>query len=285
MGRAGAGPVATVNGYGRFLNLLFPGDLYCLSCGRPLPGGQFLRLTEPSGAGTATPAEAFRLCGYCFAELPWVQGRTCARCGKPLAPENPKPVCRDCAEAEHLFGQGYACVSYTGRAAELVRDLKYRERPYIADTLGGMMARRFLEFADPETGELPCYDFVCAAPMHARKRAARGFDQAELLARGFARRSGLPYFPGLLARIHETDVMSGLSRDKRLRNLSGEISLRSDARAAGIAGKRALIVDDIFTTGSTADACAEALLEGGAATADFFAFAIGADGRRAAASQ
>jgi len=272
--------VVAAAGGGRFLDLFYPENLYCLSCGRPLVWNA--KKCENENKNKDGQAK-LPFCGACLTDLPWVRGRTCARCGKPLAPENPKPVCRDCAGAAHLFGRGYACVSYAGKAAGLVRDMKYRERPHMAEALGQLMAQRFLSFADPGTGELPVYDLVCAAPMHARKKARRGYDQAELLARGFSRRSGLPYAPGLLARVHETGVMSGLSRDDRRRNLSGEITLRENMQAGfrslEISGKRVLVVDDIFTTGSTADACAEALLGGGAAAADFFAFAIGADGR------
>jgi predicted amidophosphoribosyltransferase len=158
--------------------------------------------------------------------------------------------------------------------------MKYRGKPYYAETLAAFMAARHLADADPGTGELPYYDFVAAAPMSAKKKAMRGFDQAALLARGFARRAGIPYAADALVRTHETDVMSSLSGDNRRQNLRGAFALGCDMIKTA-AGKRFLLADDVYTTGSTADACAETLFDAGAAGVDVIVFATGADVRHA----
>ncbi|MDR1798057.1 MAG: ComF family protein [Clostridiales Family XIII bacterium] len=245
----------------RLLDLLYPKALYCIACGRPLSNNKNALL-----------------CEACLDEVPWVGGRLCAKCGKPLAEENTKALCRDCAGTEHLYRRGFACARYAGLGADLVRDMKYRGKAWYAEGLSAFMARRYLALADPESGELPDYDYVVPAPMARRKRERRGYDQAVLLARGLAGRIHVPCSPGALVRSGETQVMSSLGRDARLRNLSGAIRA---AEGSGVAGKRILLVDDVYTTGATADACAGALRAAGAEAVDIFTFATGADGRRA----
>ena len=247
------------------LDLIFPKDLYCISCGRPLP------LQGPGG---------FALCGSCTDGIDWITGRSCAKCGKPLSDENPMDFCRDCAlAAPHVFGRGFACALYTGRVAEIIRGMKYRGKAWHADTLSKMMADRYFSMADAETGELPYYDGIAAVPMTAGKKDVRGYDQAALMAAGLSLRIGIPWLKGALSRIRETGVMSSLSEDERRQNLTGAFAVGYDMIEA-VKGKSILLVDDIYTTGSTIDTCAEALFSAGAERVDFFVFAAGADTRR-----
>ena len=245
-------------------DLIFPRDLYCNSCGRPLP---------PQGR------DGIALCESCTDEIQWVTGRSCAKCGKPLSAENPMDFCRDCSADAHTFGRGYACALYTGRAAGIVREMKYGSRAWYADTLSKVMAARYLSLADIETGELPSYDGLVAVPMAAGKKAVRGFDHAALLAGGFSRHTGIPLHSGMLVRVRETGVMSSLSENERRQNLTGAFAVGCGMMKY-TAGKILLMVDDVYTTGSTADACAEALLAAGAKQADLIVFATGADVRR-----
>jgi len=157
--------------------------------------------------------------------------------------------------------------------------MKYRDKPWYADTIAALMADRYLAEADPATGELPDYDYITAVPMTAKKRTFRGYDQAMLLARGFSLRIGVPYLSKALYRIRETGAMSGLSEENRRQNLAGAFSVGYDI-IQKIANKHILLVDDVFTTGSSVNACAETLISAGAADVNVFVFAIGADSRR-----
>jgi len=247
------------------LDFIFPKNLYCASCGRPLPLGE---------------NEFASLCTDCVEQIVWITGRRCQKCGRPLADENPDERCHDClAVAEHSFRRAFGCVLYTGLAAELVRGMKYRGKAWYADTLAAFMAERYFCEADPETGELPAYDFILGLPMSKRKKTIRGYDQAALIAAGLARRIGIPYLKGALIRVRETDVMSSLSADERRQNLAGAFSVRRDMIHC-IAGKKLLLADDVYTTGSSADACAETLMSAGAKNVDAIVFATGADVRR-----
>jgi len=196
-----------------------------------------------------------------------------------LSDENPSELCRDCAKTDQAFSKGRACALYAGRAAEIVRDMKYREKPWYAETLAALMAKRFLAEADPETGEFPRYDHVVAIPMTGKKKEARGYDQAALLAKALARRIGVPYLPGALRRVRETGVMSSLSGDERRQNLATAFSVGYDI-INKIENTRILLTDDVYTTGSSVNACAETLLSAGAGSVDVIVFAIGGDTRQ-----
>jgi len=156
--------------------------------------------------------------------------------------------------------------------------MKYRDKAWYADTISRLMAERYISGADPETGELTHYDCLAAVPMTSKKKSARGYDQAALLAKGLARRIGVPYLPKALSRIRETEVMSSLSAEERRQNLKGVFSVRYDM-IDHIAKRRILLVDDVYTTGSSVSACSEALIDAGAAAVDVIVFAIGADSK------
>jgi predicted amidophosphoribosyltransferase len=185
-------------------DLIYPGDIYCIACGRPLPAG-----TEAA------------LCGRCASEIHWTTGRLCEKCGKPLAKDNRKTLCHDCARDEHRFGKGYACALYDGPAAGVIRDMKYRDRPSYADTVAAFMAAR-IEAAgslDDKDGILPSWDFIIPVPMFKGKREKRGYNQAELIAQGLAKRLGTPALTDAIARSRDTGVMSSLSLGERKQNL------------------------------------------------------------------
>jgi len=103
-------------------------------------------------------------------------------------------------------------------------------------------------------------DAVVPVPLHWRRRWARGFNQSELLARGIARRCGVPMVR-VLHRTRPTATQTGLSNTGRRHNVAGAFQVR---RPQSVAGKRILLVDDVMTTGSTAAACARALRRAGA---------------------
>ena len=248
------------------LDLFFPKGIYCPSCERPLPPW--------SGEGAA-------FCKSCMDSITWVKGRICAKCGRALSGENHTDLCFDCQmSGERHFGRGYACALYTGRAAEIVRSVKYQGNAWIAEAVAQVMAERYFSEADAETGEIPMYDGIVAVPMATGKKEIRGYDQAALLARWVSRRTTIPFLQGALTRTRETPVMSGLSQEERRQNLTGAFAASYDMMKQGI-GKRLLLVDDVYTTGSSVDACAEKLLDAGAQTVDILVFAIGADVRRA----
>jgi ComF family protein len=150
--------------------------------------------------------------------------------------------------------------------------MKYKEEGYIAKSIGGIMADKFIGLADLETGEIPAYDILVPIPMHKEKRILRGYDQAEQIALSLGSKLNIPVSCGLLERVRKTAAMSKLGRDERMHNLQCAFEVSSN-RVEDIKGKSVLLVDDVFTTGSSADACAEVLFAGGAASVDLIVFA------------
>ncbi|MDR1272532.1 MAG: double zinc ribbon domain-containing protein, partial [Clostridiales Family XIII bacterium] len=201
------------------MNLFFPGTIYCAACGGLLSGGKGLAL-----------------CEACAEELRFPEGRVCAKCGKPLRAESEADCCGDCESLGHIFSQGFAATCYSGFAMALVRDMKYRDRPYYAPVITELMSERWRSFVDPETGETPQFDILTNVPVSPKKKKYRGFDQAELVASALAGKIGTPFAPGLLRRVRDTAVQSSLSIGERRANLKGAFAV-SVASRGEVAGK------------------------------------------------
>jgi ComF family protein len=217
------------------LDLLYPPR--CAACGEPAPDG-------------AAP-----FCPTCAdAVEPVPPG--CGRCGLP----GPDPVCGACHAAPPAFAAVAAGGLYGGPLADAVRALKYGGRPAVARPLGRWLAARV---------PLPPGARVVALPLARGRRIARGYDQAARLAAHLARAAGRPLLAGALRRVRETPPQVGRSRAGRVRNVAG-------AFAAGprpVAGLDVVLVDDVVTTGATADAAAAALLAAGARSVTVVALA------------
>jgi len=212
--------------------LLYPPE--CLRCGRALP--------------------SFRvLCADCAEDLPQLEGNRCLRCGAPV--EDPLvDLCTSCGTRERGFDRVVALGPYEGPWGGLVRALKFDRETAVCRWLCARLAEAAL--ADPSIGEI---DWVTFVPMTWAERRARGFNQARRLARGVARRLDLPLRRSL-RKTRRTAPQASLPAAERRRNLRGAY------RAVPSRGGRVLLVDDICTTGSTAEACARTLREAGCAS-------------------
>jgi ComF family protein len=164
-----------------------------------------------------------------------------------------------------VFRRARAVAQYDDTARALVHRLKYGDRLERAQALGGMMARAGAEL-------LAEVDVIVPVPLHRWRLWRRRFNQAMALGRVVSRRSGIPCDPFLLARVKRTQSQVGLTKTQRQENLQGAFRVPEDAKPR-LKGKRVLLVDDVLTTGSTANAASRALLRGGAASVDVLAFA------------
>jgi ComF family protein len=177
----------------------------------------------------------------------------CAVCGGPAEggsepTPGARPRCRECTRAPPAFASARAPFLYEGALADAVHALKYRGRAELAGPLG-------LLFAGVEP---PRADVICPLPLHPERLRERGSDQALLLAQAASRQLGLPV-RSLLLRARPTASQVGLDRAGR------ELNLRGAFRASpGARGLRVCILDDVFTTGATANAAARALRAAGA---------------------
>jgi ComF family protein len=151
-----------------------------------------------------------------------------------------------------------------GVARELVHRLKYSDRQELAVGMGRMMAGAARELA-PEA------DAIVPMPLHWTRLWQRRFNQAAALAAVVSRHSGLPAEPLWLRRRKRTRRQVGLSRTERQQNLQGAFVV-PDAARPQLMGKRVLLVDDVLTTGASANAASRVLMRGGAASVDIVTF-------------
>jgi ComF family protein len=143
---------------------------------------------------------------------------------------------------------------FGGAIAVALRRFKYESRPDLAGSLGHLLRE-----AVAEAGV--CADVVVPVPLHPKRLADRGYNQAALLARAAAARLSIPLAARALVRMRHTTKQAHLGREARLGNVAQAFQVRD---CAAIRGRRVLLIDDVVTTGSTLSACTEALLAGGA---------------------
>ena len=152
--------------------------------------------------------------------------------------------------------------SYDGALRELVHLLKYNGVRPAAGSMGRMLAEP-VSVLEPEFGQTPV--LVVPVPLYSRKRSARGFNQAELIAlaalKGIAQRERLELASHILLRTRETHSQIGLTSHQRRENLRGAFKV---SRPQQVTGREVLLVDDVYTTGTTATECARVLRRAGA---------------------
>jgi predicted amidophosphoribosyltransferase len=193
------------------------------------------------------------LCPSCRRALPWLPEPRCPRCALPSP-------CGPCPAAGASFDEAWAPLAHDGSARALVVALKFRGRLPVADLMAGQIA------ALAPAGLLASGTVLVPVPADPRRRRARGFDQAERLARALARRTGLPG-QAALRRSGSDARQVGASRAARL--APGRLGVV----ASGAAPARAVLVDDVHTTGATLRACAAALRRTGAERVDCVTYA------------
>ncbi|MBR0126657.1 MAG: ComF family protein [Firmicutes bacterium] len=241
--------------------LLFPNNIYCLVCGAMID-----------------ESRPYSLCDKCVRQLHWITGgrqadgklqRVCAKCGKALPETYRGALCYDCMHHKHAFEKGFSCLTYGLHERELMMNLKYNGRSYIAAKMGEMMFDRMkYELADfnPDGVKI---DVVVPVPISRDRLRKRGYNQSELMARYFVRAwdRELGEAPQLetraLLRTKNTQMLRGLDPAERALAMRGAFAVKSTGTEI-LRDKNVLLIDDIYTTGSTSDACSKALLEAGA---------------------
>ena len=187
------------------------------------------------------------LCRWCFEALPFVGRPFCGRCGAPTAFE--VYGCGECSTRNFGFEDARAPLQYEGVGEELVHALKYRGYlPVVEKVMALLMAGAL------DGGR---FDAVVPVPLHRSRLARRGFNQAELMAQGVARRINAPVLDKLKV-VRRTRDQVELSADARRTNVAGAFAPR------GPVVGRILLVDDVFTTGATLSECAGVLRKAGA---------------------
>lgn len=208
------------------------------------------------------------LCPDCFRAISFITDPYCRRCGVPFAAAalaGPDRLCVSCHERPPLFGCARAALRYDDAARRLILPFKHADRTELGAVLAGYMVRAGAAL-------LQMADVLVPVPIHAARLRHRRYNQAVLLARLIAAQARLPVLPDGLRRVRGTAPLGGKSADERAAELAGAIAVRP-ARTKRVAGRRVLLIDDVMTSGATANACAAELLAGGAAAVNVLAAA------------
>jgi ComF family protein len=193
------------------------------------------------------------LCEACWAALPRHHNPSC-RCGLPLLPG--RALCARCRRGRQPLAAGASLGPYEGALRVLLHQLKYAGRRRAA----GRLAELLLE--EPAVRELlASSDLLVPVPLHHRRLRERGYNQSALLACELSRRTGRPWAASALVRRRETLPQTGLRAAERRRNVRGAFSVAEGGR---VRARVVTLIDDVMTTGATAQACAIALQAGGA---------------------
>lgn len=208
------------------------------------------------------------VCADCFQALAFLPPRVCGPCGLPLNKDRTRPGCSLCRDgAVPYFSAARAAVTYEGRAREMVLALKHADRADMAAAMAQLMLRHL-------PGNAAQYDMIVPVPIHRWRLLSRKFNQAGLIGSALTKKleaqgEAPPPITYVLERARSTKPQRG-SPGERRKNVQAAFTIKAPAR---VKGKTVLLVDDVMTTGHTANECARALLEAGADRVDVMTFA------------
>jgi ComF family protein len=215
----------------------------------------------------APAGEPASLCVACWGKLKQIDDPVCDMMGTPFAYDQGPGSLSPAALADPAsWDRARAPVLFEDTAQGLVHALKYQDRQEAGLLMARMMARA-------GRGLLAEADLIVPVPLHRWRLWGRRFNQSGFLALQLARHAGKPYRPELLQRAKRTTSQVGLDREARRRNVRGAFVVDPE-KASEIAGKAVLLVDDVRTTGATAEACAVTLKKAGARTVGLLSFAL-----------
>lgn len=215
-------------------NLLFPNEI-CLFCG----------------------AEECRC--RCLDEVFLIEPHSCRKCGRHDDARELYGLCRRCRDVATYYDANYSAAYYRGTIKKALMDFKYRDALYFREYLGTMLYEKYL-YEKRNLAEIRAVTYI---PISLSRQSVRGYNQSKELAEVFSALSGIPVFP-LLERVKNTKRLKTLGRKEREEELKNSMKVREKYLTI-IGENKILIIDDIFTTGSTVNEAARCLKEAGAA--------------------
>ena len=205
-------------------------------------------------------ASPLPICEKCRGALAPLRGPVCEHCGRPFPSETmletTNPHCFACRQNLYGFDAARSYGAYSDEMVKAITLLKYHR----LTRLGGWFAEKLKATAEANP-IIRGADVLVPVPLHPARRRERGYNQTELIARPLARLVGIPLEPGLLVRVKPRPSQLFLSRRERWLSVRGAYEIRDGRR---IDNQRVLLIDDVFTTGATLDACARVLKKAGA---------------------
>lgn len=222
-----------------FLSVLFPSRLKCVCCDREIE-------EKPSSE---------LVCEECYKTLSFISGHTCEKCSEPLF--SSANYCLRCKNTHFTFLKAYSRFVYAGKIRELIHKFKFSNQAYLADFFAKQISNTYLL----EIFSKHKIDAVCYVPMFPTKEKERGYNQSKILAQKFCELTHLEFLDECIVKRKDTLRQSDLNHTDRKKNIKGAFKISNKEL---IFGKTILLIDDIFTTGSSAEECSEQLISKGA---------------------
>lgn len=227
------------------LDLLYP--RHCPLCNEILPYGQGV------------------VCRDCLGQLKRIERPYCMKCGKTLEWEEDE-YCQDCTRIPKSYKRGFPVFFYKDPLKGALYDFKYKNQreygAFFADCMWGQYGEVMKQLA---------IDGIVPVPVHRRKKRSRGYNQAEVLAVQFGKHLKCPVYPHYLERVVDTNPQKELDDRQRMENLKNAFKIGQNK----IKLNQILLVDDIYTSGATVEACTRVLLAAGAEAVYYTSVAIG----------
>jgi len=225
-----------------FFELLYPRNLTCVLCHNEVEDNE--------------------LCDVCLGSIQFNTGRVCESCGRMIL-SGVYPICGNCKTLDRYYDRGISVVTYDEYIKKLIFNFKYHDKRYLAHTMASYILKKVIEL------ELEIdFDCIVPVPLHETRFKSRGFNQAELISDFLSEMTGLKVDTSL-KRIKNTKALNKLSSEERHDILLDAFELTEPIK------KNIILVDDIFTTGATVNACALKLKEMGSGFILVATFAVG----------
>lgn len=197
-------------------------------------------------------------CEECLNRLLWIQPPLCPRCGRPFpkSPSSPNHLCGECLSDTFFFDSARSANIYSGVVRERIHQFKFGKQLHWGVALAELAAMAF------QKQPFPSAEVILPVPLHTKRLRERGFNQSGLISGVLGRKLNLPVHYDVLIRTHWTKPQTRLSREERLENVKNAFDV---SKPSVIKNRSVLLLDDVFTTGTTLNECAKVLKSGGAA--------------------
>ncbi len=234
------------NYYNTFLNLIYPQK--CAICGISLL------------------YDANYICNICINKIKLLSEPLCKKCSKELPPfTKHNGICSSCASSSFYFQYCFSAVRYDELTKIIFHEIKFKKRRNLLNIFHYHLHAKL-----KSTKQMIDNSIVIPVPLDSKRKKEREFNQSNIIAKKVSSYYHIPYEPNLLFRIKENIPQSILSRKERINNIKGAFIVKKKNK---IENKNIILVDDVFTTGSTVNECAKALKEAGANKINVFTLA------------
>lgn len=196
------------------------------------------------------------ICTNCEHSIRKIDPPCCVKCGRPINYVSSVDLCPDCMTFEKCFEESRSPYTYEGLIKRSIYNFKYYNKPYYYRFFGNSLLKYMNNM------NYTNFDFILSVPLHSKKMKSRGYNQSELIGKYIASKLNLQFIDAL-KRIKNTNKQSAKSKEERNKNLKDAFKIKKSKKVQVIKNSSVLLVDDVYTTGSTANECSKVLLNYG----------------------